>query len=90
MDFIVTIQGHTNTVSLTSDGTAVTIQNHGPQVTLAPQVSQPLINPDGSRVVTLLTGPPGTNAKIQILTLAAYLALSPEEQTNGTWYVIPK
>ena len=35
-------------------------------------------------------GPPGTPAQIVVLSLAAYLALSPAEQMNGTWYVIPK
>lgn len=35
-------------------------------------------------------GPAGANAQVQILTLAAYLALTPEAQMNGTWYVIPK
>jgi hypothetical protein len=35
-------------------------------------------------------GPPGANAEIVVLSLAAYLALSPAAQMNGTWYVIPK
>lgn len=35
-------------------------------------------------------GPPGANAPTQVLTLAAYLALTPEAQLNGTWYVIPR
>lgn len=35
-------------------------------------------------------GAPGQNAQVVILTLAEYLALTPEEQTNGTWYVVPK
>jgi hypothetical protein len=35
-------------------------------------------------------GPAGANAEIVVLTLAAYLALAPEVQTNGTWYLIPK
>ncbi len=34
-------------------------------------------------------GPAGANAEIVVLTLAAYLALAPEVQMNGTWYVIP-
>ena len=89
MDFTVTISGSPSTVTLTSDGTAVTILDHGPQVTVQPLVSQPVVNPDGSRIVELQTGPPGQNATITILTLAEYLALSPEQQTNGTWYVVP-
>jgi len=35
-------------------------------------------------------GPPGANAEIVVLTLAAYLALAPEVQMDGRWYVIPK
>jgi hypothetical protein len=36
-------------------------------------------------------GDPGANAQIQVLAnLAAYLALTPEQQMNGAWYVIPK
>jgi hypothetical protein len=34
-------------------------------------------------------GAAGANAEHVILTLAEYLALSPEEQTDGTWYLIP-
>ena len=35
-------------------------------------------------------GDPGANAEIVVLTLAAYMALTPEQQMNGIWYVIPK
>ena len=35
-------------------------------------------------------GPAGANAEIVVLTLAAYLALAPEVQMDGRWYVIPK
>jgi hypothetical protein len=35
-------------------------------------------------------GPPGTNAQTLIITLAAYLALSPAVQMDGAWRVIPK
>jgi hypothetical protein len=35
-------------------------------------------------------GPAGANAEIVVLTLAAYLALSPAVQMDGRWYVIPK
>jgi hypothetical protein len=35
-------------------------------------------------------GPPGANAEIVVLTLAAYLALAPGVQMDGRWYVIPK
>ena len=35
-------------------------------------------------------GDPGANAEIVVLTLAAYLALAPEVQMDGRWYVIPK
>jgi hypothetical protein len=35
-------------------------------------------------------GEPGENAQHVILTLAAYLALPPETQMDGRWYIIPK
>lgn len=35
-------------------------------------------------------GPSGANAEHVILTLAAYLALSPAVQMDGRWYLIPK
>lgn len=35
-------------------------------------------------------GAPGANAEHVILTLAEYLALPPETQLDGRWYVIPK
>jgi hypothetical protein len=35
-------------------------------------------------------GPAGANAEHVILTLAEYLALPPEAQMDGTWYLIPK
>lgn len=34
-------------------------------------------------------GPAGDNAEIVVLTLAAYLALSPATQMDGRWYVVP-
>lgn len=36
------------------------------------------------------SGPAGANAEIVVLSLAAYLALTPAEQMDGRWYVIPK
>jgi len=37
------------------------------------------------------TGPAGANAEIVLCAnLAAYLALSPETQADGRWYVVPK
>ena len=35
-------------------------------------------------------GAPGANAEIVVLSLADYLALTPEAQMDGTWYVVPK
>jgi hypothetical protein len=35
-------------------------------------------------------GPAGDAPEIVVLTLAAYLALSPEVQMDGRWYLIPK
>jgi hypothetical protein len=35
-------------------------------------------------------GAPGQNAQVVVLTLAEYLALTPEQQMDGTWYVVPK
>jgi hypothetical protein len=35
-------------------------------------------------------GPPGANPEVVILTLAEYLALAPEVQMDGRWYLIPK
>lgn len=46
--------------------------------------------PAGANGAAGAAGPAGANAQVQVLTLAAYLALTPEQQMNGTWYLIPK
>lgn len=35
-------------------------------------------------------GAAGSNAELVVTTLAAYLALAPEVQMDGRWYIIPK
>lgn len=78
-------------VTLASQALLVAVSNPSPQaVSLAVEsVPQPVV----IQITEGAPGPPGVagaNAQIQILTLAAYLALTPEQQTNGTWYLIPK
>ena len=57
-----------------------------PQIVQVEAVSRIVPGADGDPGAD---GPPGANAEIVVLTLAAYLALAPEVQMNGTWYVIP-
>lgn len=45
---------------------------------------------DGAQGPSGADGAAGANAEHVILTLAAYLALPPETQLDGRWYVIPK
>lgn len=44
----------------------------------------------GDTGATGAQGDPGANAVAVILTLAEYLALPLETQTDGRWYIIPK
>ena len=89
----ITLESSSSTATLSGAGGSVTILDNGPQVTLAPVQSQAALNPDGSRIVYLnigYPGPKGDSPEIVTMTLAEYLALTPEEQMDGTWYLIPK
>ena len=55
-----------------------------PQLVNVEAVSRVVPGADGD------PGPAGDNAEIVVLSLAAYLALAPEVQMDGRWYVIPK
>lgn len=79
--------------TLSGLGGSVTILPAESVAVLSPHVSQTTILPDGSRIVTVATGPPGTNGSpppVVLLSLAEYTALTPEEQMDGSWYVVPK
>jgi hypothetical protein len=81
----------------TNDPVSVSVNfpNAGPANVLVmpamgPQGPAGPAGPAGTNGAAGAAGAAGANAQVQVLTLAAYLALTPEQQTNGTWYLIPK
>lgn len=105
LEVSIVVTSPSSTVTLSGQGGSVTILPAETTAVVSPHVSQATILPDGSRIVRLATGPAGPageagepgeagpageNAEIVLLTLAEYLALDPEVQTDGRWYVIPK
>lgn len=74
----------------------VQVTDGGAAVTVAAVQSPHVVQVEAvSRVVPGGEGPPGANAEIVILSpgldgLTEYLALSPEEQISGKWFVVPK
>lgn len=88
----VTVSETPQSVSVTAAETPQTVSvaaSETPQA-VAVDVEQAAAQPVQVAVAEAPAGPPGANAQIQVLTLAAYMALTPEQQMNGTWYVIPK
>lgn len=66
----------------------------GPQGLVGPQGDQGLVGPQGEQGgpgPAGPAGPEGPGVEVVIMAnLAAYLALDPEVQMDGRWYVIPK
>jgi hypothetical protein len=74
-------------INITEETTPVSVEvgvSPPPASPITVAVAQAPAGADGA------PGPPGPGVTVQILSLAAYLALSPAEQMDGTWYVIPK
>lgn len=78
----------------TNDPVSVSVNfpNAGPASVLVMPAMGPQgpAGPAGANGAAGAAGAAGANAQVQVLTLAAYLALTPEQQMNGTWYLIPK
>lgn len=92
------------TVDVTENPQAVSVASAETPQTVSVAVAETLqavsvdVTPAPSSPVTVevavavgSAGPPGANAQYVLLAnLAAYLALAPEVQMDGRWYLIPK
>lgn len=77
-------------VAITESAAPVAVAVTEAAAPVAVAVTPPAESPVTVNVTEGPPGPAGANAEIVVLTLAAYLALSPAQQMDGTWYVIPK
>jgi hypothetical protein len=77
-------------VSLVPSPVTVAVVTAPAPVTVALSTAPAPVTVEVTEAAVGEAGPPGANAPTQVLTLAAYLALTPEAQLNGTWYVIPR
>ncbi len=77
---------------LPAEWQVITVRIGGVVAGDVPAVTNSGIGKDVILNFTLPRGLPGTNGVCTIVTLSAddYAALTGPEQTNGTWYVIPR
>lgn len=95
----VTLSGQGGSVTILPAATTAVVSPHVSQATILPDGSRIVrlntgpagpAGEAGEPGDPGEAGPAGENAEIVLLTLAEYLALDPEVQTDGRWYVIPK
>ncbi len=83
-----------DTVNITVNASPVTVAITETAAPVAVAVTPPAASPVTVAITEAspgVDGPPGANAEIVLCAnLAAYLALAPEVQMDGRWYVIPK
>jgi hypothetical protein len=85
MDDEITVQ-----ITLTASAVMVAAQTSPQAVAVAVEATPQPVSVQVTQGAPGEPGPPGANAESVILNLAAYLALTPEQQMDGTWYLIPK
>jgi hypothetical protein len=85
MDEEITVQ-----ITLTATAVAVAAVITAQAVAVAVESTSQPVSVQVSQGAPGEPGPAGANAESVILSLAEYLALPPEAQMDGTWYLIPK